>query len=295
LTADGFPDADYVRSRVEKALVEDGANSDATVSYLGLQSTPTSGSIVVGADGVVAGIDVARLAFTHLDPDIEFETLTDDGVRVVVGQTIANLSGRAGAILTAERVALNFLQRLSGIATLTSQFVSKLQGTGIRVLDTRKTTPSLRRLERYAVRAGGGVNHRFNLADMILIKENHIRSHGGIESVCNWLSRHSSTTTIEIEVDSLDFLRKLLGLPIDRIMLDNFSPGDVRHAVQEIRQHHVGDSKFSPTIEVSGGITLDNVREYAIDGVEEISVGAITHSAMALDLSLEIAWDMTPD
>ena len=229
-----FPDDDYVRGRIDEALAEDGAGEDCTVSFLEIGSAPIDAVIVAGDSGVIAGVDVARMTFDHLDPDTRFDASMQDGSTVQPGDLIAKLGGRAGGIMPAERVALNFLQRLSGVATLTARFVEEVRGTGVRILDTRKTTPLLRPLERYAVRVGGGVNHRYNLSDMILIKENHMRSVGGMEAIRDLVSRADSDKEIEVEVDSVDFLRILLGCPIDRIMLDNFRPSDVREAIDTI-------------------------------------------------------------
>jgi nicotinate-nucleotide pyrophosphorylase (carboxylating) len=281
----GLTDA-YVRACVEAALREDGANNDATVAFLDLKRRVVTGQIVAKEEGVVAGIDVARASFAHCDPEIEFSPVSADGESVRAGDVIARVSGRADAMLSAERVALNFLQRLSGIATLTARYVAQVKGTGVRILDTRKTTPSYRVLERYAVRAGGGHNHRFNLTEMILIKENHIRSLGGVEPLIEKLSGPRADRTVEVEVDSIEFLRKLLGSSVDRIMLDNFPPDNVRLAVAEIRDFP--DDDFLPVVEVSGGITLANITDYAIEGVDDISVGALTHSAKALDISMEV-------
>jgi nicotinate-nucleotide pyrophosphorylase (carboxylating) len=284
----GPPDAEYIRTLIADALAEDGAGNDSTVSFLELGDRSLCGRLVVRAPGVIAGIDVARMTFAALDPAIEFDARVADGDRVQPDQSLAQVLGRAPAVLSAERVALNFLQSLSGIATLTAQFVNKVQGTGVTILDTRKTTPLFRELQRYAVRVGGGANHRFNLTDMILIKENHIRALGGLQATRDYLSRKSADRTIEVEVDTMDDLRQILGCPIDQIMLDNFSPQDVARAIDEVRAYRDKHPSFAPTIEMSGGIHLGNVGAYAIAGVDYISVGALTHSAPALDISLEV-------
>ncbi len=283
-----FPDDDYVRGRIDEALAEDGAGEDCTVSFLDIGATPIAAVIIAGDSGVIAGLDVARMTFTHLDPETRFDASIQDGDAVQPGDLIAELGGRAGGIMPAERVALNFLQRLSGVATLTARFVEEVRGTGVRILDTRKTTPLFRPLERHAVRVGGGVNHRFNLSDMILIKENHMRSVGGMESIRDIVSRAVSDKEIEVEVDTVDFLRILLGSPVDRIMLDNFRPSDVREAIDTINAYRADHPGFTPRIEVSGGVNIDNILEYAIDGVDDISIGALTHSAPAMNISLEV-------
>lgn len=277
-----------MRARVEEALREDAAHGDCTVHFLEISGVPITARLVAGASGVIAGLDVARLAFDVLDPATAFASDVGDGDRVDRDQTVARISGKAGTILSAERVALNFLQRLSGIATLTAQFVERVSKTGVRILDTRKTTPLLRALERYAVEAGGGANHRFDLQEMILVKENHVRAMGGPEALRDFLAERAPGRTIEVEVDSIDFLKQLLGSPIDRFMLDNFEPREVGRAVRAIRSYTERHPDWSPTIEASGGITLDNVTEYASQGVDEVSIGALTHSAPALDFSLEV-------
>jgi len=280
------PDAREIRQLVEAALAEDGADNDVTSSYLELEDRPVEASIIAGTQGVLAGVDVAATVFRTIDTEVNFDARVADGDRISVGDVVIGIEGRAGPILAGERVALNFLQRLSGIATLAGRFVDAAAGTGIRILDTRKTTPLIRTLEKYAVGVGGGHNHRFNLSDLILIKENHLRTIGGIEALKSRVGEKKPPLRIEVEVDSLEGLRMLAGTPVDRIMLDNFTSDEIRTAVSEIRQ--AKDATFHPVIEVSGGITLDNLKEYCIDGVDDISVGALTHSASPLDFSLEV-------
>jgi nicotinate-nucleotide pyrophosphorylase (carboxylating) len=211
---------------------------------------------------------------------------------------VAKIFGPAGSILTGERTALNFMQRLSGIATLTRQFVDRVEGTGCRILDTRKTTPGLRYLEKYAVQMGGGQNHRFALWDMYLVKDNHIRAAGGVTAALDRIMRTRQDVPLEVEVESLDQLREALRPGVDRILVDNRSLEEVRAAVAVVDawcrtnppdpRVTAHGAKRWPEIEVSGGIQLDTVRKYAETGVDYISVGALTHSAPALDLSLEI-------
>ena len=281
-------DPEYLRARIDDALAEDGAANDSTVGLLELGDVAVRAEITVKSDGVVAGLDVARAVFLRVDDDIEFQSIATDGDGVGRDDLLAGLGGRAGSILAAERVALNFLQSLSGVATMTARFVEAVAGTGVRILDTRKTTPGLRRLQRYAVRVGGGYNHRFNLSDMVLIKENHIRAAGGAKFVTEMLARSAPDTTIEIEVDTLDLLQTILGSPVDRIMLDNLTPDEVRGAVDMIGKFRSQSPDFNPTIEVSGGVNLENIAGYAVEGVSEISIGQLTHSVRALDISLEV-------
>lgn len=280
-----------IHELVGAALAEDDAFADGTTEYLEVGDRPLAARIEARARGVIAGLDLARTAFELLDPDVGFTADVSDGDRVGRGDRIVSLRGRAGAVLGAERVALNFLQRLSGIATLTAAYVHAVAGTGTRVLDTRKTTPLFRKLEKYAVRAGGGENHRFSLSDMLLVKENHFRAVGGAKKFVEILGARKPPLEIEVEVDSIDFLVELLGAPVDRIMLDNFIPAEVTRAVSIVAEFRGKNPSFCPAIEVSGGITLESVRDYAVEGVDYISVGALTHSVPALDLSLEVESD----
>ena len=227
-----------------------------------------------------------------------FEVLVPDGTAVVPGVAVVRLTGSAGPVLTGERTALNFMQRMSGIATLTRRFVDLVKGTGAVILDTRKTTPGLRYLEKYAVKAGGGENHRFALWDMYLVKDNHIRAAGGVTAAIDRIQRTRQDLPLEVEVESVAQLREALRPGVDRILVDNRTPDEVRAAVEEVDRWcavHPPDERVRrpgarrwPEIEVSGGITLDTVRSYALTGVDYISVGALTHSAPALNLSLEI-------
>jgi len=277
-----------VRQIVAAALREDGAATDVTTSYLEIGLREMSAALVARARGVIAGVDVARTAFVETDPKVRFEPRVRDGERVRDGDVIARVEGRAAGILAAERTALNFLQRLSGIATVTAAFAERVKGTGVKILDTRKTTPLLRSLERHAVRVGGGENHRFNLSDMILVKENHLRTVGGVPALRDLLERKRPPADVEVEVDSIEFLRELLGAPVRRVMLDNFSSDDVADAVRIIAAYRRENPGYSIAVEVSGGVNLENVRAYAMPGVDYISIGALTHSARALDLSLEV-------
>ncbi len=282
-------DVSSVRETVRAALDEDAAWNDATCAYLRLSGKAIRAEIQSLSHGLVAGFPLAEAAFRALDPRAVFESSVREGSAVGPGQIIARVSGDAAAIMAAERTALNFLQRLSGIATLTHEYVRRVAGTGTTILDTRKTTPLLRVFEKYAVRVGGGENHRSNLRDMVLIKENHIRACGGIGMVVAELASRTAPASVEVEIDSLDLLRRFLGTPVDRIMLDNFTPDDVRAALAMISGYAGAHPDYRPEIEVSGGISLENIARYAVDGVTYISIGALTHSARALDFTLEVA------
>jgi nicotinate-nucleotide pyrophosphorylase (carboxylating) len=219
-------------------------------------------------------------AFRKLDQAIELERLAGEGELVAAApQELVRLTGRTRAILGAERVALNLLGRLSGIATLTRRFVEAVEGSGVAVLDTRKTTPGLRILEKYAVQIGGGVNHRFGLFDAVLVKDNHLRLAGGVAEAVRRL-RSSASLPLEVEADTHEQVEQALGLGVERILLDNMSPSEVATAVELVAAR--------AQLEVSGGVTLDNVRAYAETGVNAISIGALTHSARSLDVSLEV-------
>ena len=232
--------------------------------------------------GVLAGLDCARLALADLAPEAGFSALADDGDTLSPGQVLARTEAPARAVLAAERTGLNLMGRLSGIATLTRAYVDAVAGTGVRITDTRKTTPGLRQLEKYAVRCGGGVNHRFGLDDAILIKDNHVAACGGVRPA---LERARATAghlvKVEIEVDGLDQLAQALPLSPDVIMLDNFSLADLRKAVAM--------TAGRVTLEASGGVDLTTVRAIAETGVQVISVGALTHSAPGLDIGLDAA------
>jgi nicotinate-nucleotide pyrophosphorylase (carboxylating) len=281
-------DPERYRPIVIEALREDATENDVTVDFLGMGDSPITAKILARVPGVLCGMDVAEFAFKQLDATIHFAGAAADGEVLEVNQLIAAIEGQPRAVLCAERVALNFLQHLSGVATLTSKYVEQLSGTAIRILDTRKTTPMMRALEKYAVRMGGGENHRFDLKEMILIKENHIRGVGGIEALLKRLHRNEAAVPIEVEVDSLEFLKAILGASFDRVMLDNFTPAQVKKAVRSIELYKTKHPGYSLEVEVSGGIHLQNIAQYAISGVDFISIGALTHSAPALDMSLEV-------
>ncbi|HUK64203.1 MAG TPA: carboxylating nicotinate-nucleotide diphosphorylase [Dongiaceae bacterium] len=283
---------------VKWALSEDVGTGDITTLNTLPANMGARGAILVRGTGVLAGVELARLCFRELDPAVSCEALVPDGTRVTPGMAVVKVFGPAGSILTGERTALNFMQRLSGIATLTRRFVDQVEGTGCRILDTRKTTPGLRYLEKYAVQMGGGQNHRFALWDMYLVKDNHVRAAGGVTAAIDRIMRTRQDVPLEVEVESLDQLREALRPGVDRILVDNRSLEEVRAAVAVVDawcKENPPDPRVTaegarrwPEIEVSGGIQLDTVRRYAETGVDYVSVGALTHSAPALDLSLEI-------
>jgi nicotinate-nucleotide pyrophosphorylase (carboxylating) len=281
------PDTTYVARLARKALAEDAAAADATAAFLALPRRVVEAEIVLGEAAVVCGVEVAREVFRQIDAALAFAPEIADGASGQIDQVVARLRGKAAAVVAGERVALNFLQRLSGTATLAARFVAAVRGSDVVILDTRKTTPLLRDLEKYAVRCGGARNHRRDLGAMVLVKENHVRALGGREALLRRLRARPPGGFVEVEVDALEFLDELLGAPVDRVMLDNFSPTQVREAIARI-EAHAGAGGARPEVEVSGGITLENVRDYAVPGVGFISVGALTHSAPAVAMSLEV-------
>lgn len=273
-----------IRPVVEDALREDLRSGDITTEALIPAEARATAMIRTREDGVWCGTAVARTAFSLLDPQATFFPVHHDGEKMKAGDTLLGIAGNARAILSAERVALNFVQRLSGIATLTYVYAQQLEGTKAKLADTRKTTPGLRQLEKQAVRCGGGGNHRFALDDLILIKDNHIALCGGItEAVERARSYIGHTVKIEIECDSLEQVREAADARADIILLDNMPPDMLREAV--------GIVNGRALCEASGGINLETVREAALSGVDLISVGALTHGARALDLGLDIDID----
>jgi nicotinate-nucleotide pyrophosphorylase (carboxylating) len=272
-----------VSALVGAALAEDVGSGDATTLATIPEAAVAAGDVQVHRDGVLCGLPVAREVFRAVEPRLVFEADARDGDLVRAGAVVARVSGPARGILTAERTALNFLQHLSGIATTTRRWVGLLEGTRVRLLDTRKTVPGLRLLAKYAVRCGGGENHRFGLYDMILIKENHVEAAGGVAAAVERSRKQYPRLPLEVEVRDLEELDRALALRPDRILLDNFPPSLVREAMARLAGR---DPR--PEIEVSGGVNEGNLREYALAGPDCISAGALTHSAPALDLSLEL-------
>jgi nicotinate-nucleotide pyrophosphorylase (carboxylating) len=278
---------DLVRSLIDAALAEDVGSGDATTLATVGAGALGEGIIVAKEAGVICGLPVAREVFVRVDPALSFEADHEDGDPVAVGAVVARVRGPARGILTAERTALNFLQHLSGIATGVRRVVDLLEGTGTRILDTRKTVPGMRMLSKYAVRCGGGENHRQGLYDMILIKENHITAAGGVAKAVSRSRDQYPSLAVEVEVTDLDELEEALAAKPDRILLDNFDPGTLESAVERIRGGVKSEQGKVPEVELSGGITLKNVRTFAFPGVDYISSGSLTHSVTALDLSLD--------
>jgi len=266
---------------IEQALLEDIGTGDITTESIIPSDLKAKGIINTYEEGVVAGLDIACLVFQKLGTDIAFQKNILDGTKVAREEKLAEIIGSARIILMGERVALNFIQRMSGIATTTSQFCKEVKDFPVRIVDTRKTTPGLRILEKYAIRMGGGYNHRFGLYDAVLIKDNHIVAAGGIKSAVNSVRKQiSHTLKIEVEVENLSQLQEALKMQVDIIMLDNMDLETMKEAVRLV--------KGKTLIEASGGITLKNVRKIAQTGVDFISIGALTHSVKSLDISMEI-------
>ncbi len=265
---------------VRRALEEDAAADDVTTKGLALVGTALA-TVTARSACVVSGHEAASCVYHLLNESVEYRVVSRDGDDVGPGEKVAEVEGPIAAILSGERTALNLLQHLSGVATLTNRFVSILKGTGIGVLDTRKTIPGLRALEKEAVVHGGGLNHRSDLSELVLVKENHIAAAGGLVAVIDRLGEGISRA--EIEVASLEELGELERTPPWRIMLDNFTPEMVAQAIREVERW-----ESRPEIEVSVGITLETISLYAVDGVDFISIGSLTSSAPAIDMSMKI-------
>jgi len=270
---------DTLERIVLAALAEDVGQGDVTTEATVLFEAVGTAELLLKEPGVVCGLRAAEATFRALDPDIEFEPLVPEGAIVEGPTAVAVVTGSERAILTGERVALNFLGRLSGIATLTKRYVDAVDGIGAAILDTRKTTPGLRALEKHAVVCGGGRNHRFGLDDGVLVKDNHLRSAGSVSKAVENL-RATTVLPIEVECDTLGQVAEALDVGVDGILLDNMNLDELRSAV--------GLAGGRARLEASGGITLENIRSVAATGVDEISVGALTHSARSLDVSLEL-------
>ena len=274
-----------IKRIIDTALSEDIGHGDITSSLLIPEDIPAKGIITAEDDIVLAGIAVAEEVFKRLDGAAVFEGLASDGDSVKAGTVIAHVSGNGRALLTGERVALNFLQRLSGIAALSKKYADAVRGLPVRISDTRKTTPGLRTLEKYAVRAGGCFNHRYGLFDGILIKENHIALTSGVEEAVSAAKMKSPhTIKVEVEVKNLAEVKAAVKGKADIIMLDNMDAAMMKEAVEIIR----GQSDREILIEASGGMSLDRVRDVALTGVDIISVGALTHAAAWVNISMDI-------
>jgi nicotinate-nucleotide pyrophosphorylase (carboxylating) len=270
-----------VEKLVHRALLEDGAYQDITTIATVLSNRRARGTLVARQAGVVAGIPLALEAFRLVDPKVSIRIDVEDGIRVATSHPILFVTGHARAVLSAERVALNFLARLSGIATLTSRFVEAVRGTKARIVDTRKTTPGWRRLEKYAVRAGGGLNHRLDLATGVLIKDNHLAAVDGDIGLAVRRAREKAPAgmRIEVECDRPEQVEQAVAAGADIVMLDNMHVTTLRECVQIVNGRAI--------VEASGGVTLETVRAIAMSGVDWISVGALTHSAPAMDVALD--------
>ncbi len=281
------PDPEIIFDAVNAALDEDLGRGDITSRAVVRAGLKARGSFLAKQDLILAGLEIADAAFSAFDPYIQIESAAADGEEIKDGKVFARVTGDAQMLLAAERVALNFLQRLSGIATLTRMYVEAIAGTSARIVDTRKTTPRLRQLEKYAVTAGGGQNHRLGLDDGVLIKDNHLAMAGGVgEAVRRAREAAGHLHKIEVEVATLDQVREALQAKADILLLDNMSPDLVGQAVTIVAQHEPTDRRT--LTEASGGINLTNVRQYAEAGVDLISIGALTHSAPAVDISFKI-------
>jgi nicotinate-nucleotide pyrophosphorylase (carboxylating) len=279
---------DFSNTLIDLALSEDIGGGDVTSLYFIPEKRIARAFVTARSEGVVSGVGLAARVFRKVDPSLDVEELIPDGNRVSGGELLLRIEGRARSILTAERTALNFLQRLSGIATLTARYVDGVKDTSTRILDTRKTTPGYRLLEKQAVVDGGGVNHRMGLYDRAMVKDNHLVAEGGadaIQAAIRRLKAEKPDVEVELEADNLDQVRCFMEMEgVDHILLDNMSPEELREAVT------VRGERITPALEASGGVTLKTVRDIAGTGVDFISVGALTHSAPALDIGL----DFTP-
>ena len=271
---------------IDLAFAEDIGDGDHTTLCCIPEDAMGESKLLIKEEGVFAGVEIAKEVFRRFDPTMQVEVFIEDGTHVKPGDIVMSVKGKVQSLLQTERLMLNILQRMSGIATMTNKYVQKLKGTKTRVLDTRKTTPGMRMLEKLAVKIGGGTNHRIGLFDMILLKDNHIDFAGGIENAISrchqYLKEKGKDLKIEIEVRDFDELNRVLAFGgVDRIMLDNFTPEETRRAVELIGGRYETES--------SGGITFDTIRDYAEQGVDFVSVGALTHSVKGLDMSFKAA------
>ena len=269
---------------IDLAFAEDIGDGDHTTLCCIPKDAMGKSKLLIKEEGILAGVEIAKEVFRRFDPEMQVEVLLDDGAHVVPGDVAMVVTGRVRSLLQTERLMLNIMQRMSGIATMTARYVKRLEGTGTRVLDTRKTTPGMRMLEKEAVKIGGGMNHRIGLFDMILLKDNHVDFAGGIDAALDrchaYLREKGLDLKIEIEVRSFDEINQVLAHGgVDRVMFDNFSVEDTRRAVALIAGRFETES--------SGGITYDTIRDYAECGVDFISVGALTHSVKGLDMSFK--------
>ena len=272
---------------IRRALDEDKAFNDVTTLAAILSNKKIKAELIAKQSGVICGLEVFEKTFQQLDKKAKVNKVVIDGAKVRKGQVVAIVAGQARAIITAERTALNFIQYMSGIASLTNMYVSKVKGTKAKILDTRKTTPGLRALAKYAVRCGGGYNHRMDLSEMVLIKDNHLGILVDLEDAVKRIKSKKQGIKVEVECENSEQVQNALWARADIIMLDNMNLAEIKKFLNLIRDFK-GPGKYQPETEISGGVTLSTVRKFAKTGVDRISVGALTHSAPALDLSLEI-------
>ncbi len=270
----------YIRSIVKSAMMEDLSPHGDVTTQLIKSKKKFKAKIISNQKGIIGGLNFAKEAFKYFNKKINFITKTKDGRKINKGKVVATIVGNPKEILKSERVALNFLSLISGVATITNKFVSTVNGKSCRICCTRKTLPNLRLVQKYAVKLGGGLNHRYNLSDEILIKDNHIKTNGNIKKLVERAIKNNRKKKITVEVDNLNQLRMIIGLKFHRVLFDNMSLKNLRKGIKI-------SNKFYET-EASGGITLKNVRKIASTGVKRISVGQITHSAPAVDFKLEI-------
>jgi len=270
----------YIRSIVKSAMLEDLSPHGDVTTQLIKSKKKFKAKIISNQTGIIGGLNFAKEAFKYFNKKINFITKTKDGRKINKGKVVATIVGNPKEILKSERVALNFLSLISGVATITNKFVSTVNGKSCRICCTRKTLPNLRLVQKYAVKLGGGLNHRYNLSDEILIKDNHIKTNGNIKKLVERAIKNNRKKKITVEVDNLNQLRMIIGLKFHRVLFDNMSLKNLRKGIKI-------SNKFYET-EASGGITLKNVRKIASTGVKRISVGQITHSAPAVDFKLEI-------
>ncbi len=275
-----------ILATIRNALAEDIGPGDATTNSVVPAGASMRGQLIAKQDGVIAGLDVAQAVYQTVDAQVDFRPQVEEGVRVTNRQVLALVSGQTRSLLTAERTALNFLGRISGIATLTRSFVEAVAGTKAVILDTRKTAPGLRLVDKLAVKRGGGQNHRIGLYDMVLIKDNHIDYAGSITAAVKRARAGAPGLMIEIEARSLEDVREALTLGVERILLDNMTPEMMEEAVK-IRDDFAGARHVVPLLEASGNVSLETVRRIAETGVDFISVGALTHSAKVFDVSFD--------
>ena len=281
-----------IEQLIELALTEDIGSGDVTAEYFVPSGRRALAHAVARREGVVSGLTVVQMVFQRVDADLRVELLVEDGAQVQAGEPLLRVEGAARSILTAERTALNFMQRLSGVASLTAKYVAAVAGTGARILDTRKTTPGFRLLEKQAVVHGGGHNHRMGLYDRAMIKDNHLVAEGGphaLQAAILQLKADRPEVEVELEADRLDQVRVFLGMSgVDHILLDNMTPEELRACVT------LRGDRPAPMLEASGGVTLATIRAIAETGVDFISVGALTHSAPALDIGLDFSTSPNP-